>query len=242
MAILTAPDLLQRVPLFKNLSHLHATSLTGALRKCQFKRSELLVEAGKKSNTLFIILSGTVRVVISNDKGREVVLATLAVGDCIGEMSLLDSQPHSASVIANTPVDALALSQEAFNSCILHNAALTVSIMQGLVGRLRNANQKIASMALVSVSGRVAHYLMELGEPDPEGGLIIKKKLSHVGIARQIGASREMVGRTLKEFEEQGFYQKLDNGMLRIAKADHALAAERFGPALVAAMENEPLG
>jgi CRP-like cAMP-binding protein len=218
VATLSTPELLRRVPLFEHLSDTQAISLIGALEKKRFKRSEHLVEAGAKSNMLYVILSGKASVVVTNSSGKELVLATLGVGDCIGEMSLLDNQPHSASVVAETQIDALSLSREGFNSCILHNAQMAVSVMRGLVMRLRKANQKIASLALFSVFGRVARYLLDMAEDGEVGHLIVKKKVSHAAIAREVGASREMVSKALKEFEAQGFIRKLEDGTLAITE------------------------
>jgi len=218
VATLTTPDLLRRIPLFEQLSDTQAVSLMGALEKKRFKRSERLVEAGQKSNTLFVILAGTANVVVSHPNGKELVLATLGVGDCIGEMSLLDNQPHSATVVAATQLDALMLTRQGFNSCILHNAQMAVAVMRGLVTRLRKANQKIASLAMLSVFGRVARYLLEMAEVGENGQHLVRRKLSHAAIAREVGASREMVSKALKDFESQGFVRKLDNGFYSITE------------------------
>ncbi len=218
MATLTTPELLRRVPLFEHLSDTQAISLMGALEKRRFKRSERLVEAGQKTDMLFVILSGSANVLVSHASGKELVLATLGVGDCIGEMSLLDNEPHSATVAAATQVDALVLTREGFNSCILHNAQMAVAVMRGLVKRLRKANHKIASLALLSVFGRVARYLIDMAEETEAGQLLVRKKMSHAAIAREVGASREMVSKALKEFESQSFICKLDNGMLGITE------------------------
>jgi CRP-like cAMP-binding protein len=121
-------------------------------------------------------------------------------------------------VIADTQIDALALSREGFNSCILSNAQMAVSVMRGLVMRLRKANQKIASLALLSVFGRVARYLLDMAEDGDLNQIVIKKKVSHAAIAREVGASREMVSKALKDFEAQGFIRKLDDGTLEITE------------------------
>ena len=218
MATLTTPDLLRRVPLFEHLSETQTVSLMGSLEKRRFKRTETLVVVGQKTNALYVILSGTVQVTVSHSSGREQVLATLGVGDCIGEMSLLDNEPHSATVVAATQVDVLVLTREGFNSCILHNAQMAVSVMRGLVKRLRKANGKIASLALLSVYGRVAHYLLGLAQEEGTGRQLIKKKLSHAAIAREVGASREMVSKALKEFEAQCFITKTEQGFLSISE------------------------
>lgn len=216
MATLTTPDLLRRVPLFEHLSDTQAVSLLGALQKRRFKRSERLVEAGQKSNMLFVLLSGMVKVVVHHPSGKEVVLAMLGAGDCIGEMSLLDNQPHSATVVAASQVDVLVLTREGFSSCILHNAQMAVAVMRGLVKRLRKANDKIASLALHSVYGRVVHYLFDMAEEVGPGQFLVRRKLSHAAIAREVGASREMVSKVMKEFEGQSFIGKLENGHLML--------------------------
>jgi CRP-like cAMP-binding protein len=213
---LTKIELLKRVPLFAKLSDTQAISLIGNLEKQRYKRSDHIMDVGQKSNALYVIISGKARVVIVSDKGKEVVLASLGVGDCIGEMSLLDDQPHSATVVANTQMDVLVLGRDAFSSCVMHNAPLAVAVMQGLVDRLRRANQKIASLAFVSVYGRVARALLDSAELDESGRLIVTKKISHAELAREIGASREMVSKALKEFEMKSFVRRLDDGTLCI--------------------------
>jgi CRP-like cAMP-binding protein len=188
----------------------------GALEKTRYKRLEPLVKVGEKTNKLFVILSGRANVIVASAAGKELVLATLGVGDCIGEMSLLDNQPHSATVVADCQMDVLELSREGFNSCILHNAHMATAVMRALVTRLRQANQKITSLALVSVFGRVARYLISKAELSVDGEMIIKQKISHSAISREVGASREMVSKALKDFEAQAFIVKLDNGYLAV--------------------------
>ena len=215
MATLSQADLLKRVPLFQSLSAEQAVALADATTKKRFKRHELIVEHGKKSGALYIILSGHARVTLASAKGREIVLASLSSGDCIGEMSLMDDQPHSATVTADSTLDALVLAQATFNSCLVQNGHLAVAIMRGLVGRLRKANQKIADLALVSVYGRVARHLIDTAQPlsDDEDTSVVPK-FSNISLAKEIGASREMVSKALKDFERQGFVRKLEDGSL----------------------------
>lgn len=212
MAALTTPDLLRRVPLFEHLSDAQALSLITALEKRRFKRSETLVHAGQKSGLLFIILSGKCNVVV-NANGKEIVLATLGAGECVGEMSLLDNQPHSATVIAETQVDTLVLSRDGFNQCLLNNNQMAVAVMGDLVVRLRKANQKIASLALSSVPSRVLGYLYASAE-SRQGDWLTVKKLSNTAISRQVGASREMVSKAIKEYRAQGLICTTPEGFL----------------------------
>ncbi len=216
MTTLSIPALLRRVPLFESLSEAQAKSLADSLEKVKFKRSDCLIEAGGHSDSLFIILSGEVRVVIIGDAGKEAVLATLGAGECVGEMGLLDNAPHDATVIAQTPVDVLLLNRQAFHNSINSNPALGVAVMRSLVGRLRLANQKIASLALVSVYGRVAQHLISEATANPSGELLIQKKLSPVALSRVLGASRETIGQTLKTLENQTFIERMQSGQFKI--------------------------
>ena len=216
MSMLSNLDLIRRVPLFAMLTPLQAESLAGAVGKRRFKRGELIVEQGKKCDALFIILAGRARVVATDRKGREVILATLHSGDYIGEMSLIDKEPHSASVEAEIQTDALVLGGDDFNRCLLENTSTVAAVMKGLVQRLRSADRKIESLALMGVYGRVAHVLMENSVPGLDNMNIIRDKISRQDNAKMVGASREMVSRVMKDFEEQNFIETRKDGAILI--------------------------
>ena len=205
-------DLLRRVPLFSLLTVAQAEVISGAVIKRRFKRGEALVEQGQKSNALFILLTGRARVVTSDSRGREVILATLAQGDYLGEMSIIDNEPHSATVRAEVATDVLMLGRAEFARCLTENASMSLVVMRGLVKRLRHADRKIESLALLDVYGRVAHALMDFAAADAKGQLLIKDKISRQDLAKMVGASREMVSRVMKDLEERGFIEALPNG------------------------------
>ncbi len=220
MSMLTNLDLIRRVPLFAMLTPAQAELLADAVAKHRFKRGQVIVEQGKKSDALYIILSGRARVLMTDRKSREVILATLQPGDYIGEMSMIDNQPHSATVEAEIQTDVLVLGRKEFTRCLPENATMAYAVMQGLVRRLRHADQKIGSLALMGVYGRVANVLLESAVAD-DGRLMIRDKLSRQDIAKMVGASREMVSRVMKDFEEQGFIQTLDGGAILVNERRH---------------------
>ena len=205
-------DLLRRVPLFSLLTVAQAEVISGAVIKRRFKRGEALVEQGQKSNALFILLTGRARVMTSHSRGREVILATLAQGDYLGEMSIIDNEPHSATVRAEVQTDVLMLGRAEFARCLTENASMSLVVMRGLVKRLRHADRKIESLALLDVYGRVAHALLDFAVPDAQGQLLIKDKISRQDLAKMVGASREMVSRVMKDLEERGFIEALPSG------------------------------
>ena len=216
-------DLLRRVPLFSLLTAAQAEVISEAVIKRRFKRGEPLVEQGQKSNALFILLTGRARVMTSDSRGREVILATLSQGDYLGEMSIIDNEPHSATVRAEVQTDVLMLGRTEFARCLTENASMSLVVMRGLVKRLRHADRKIESLALLDVYGRVAHALLDFAIPDAQGQLIIKEKISRQDLAKMVGASREMVSRVMKDLEERGFIEALPNGATMLKDRLNAL-------------------
>ncbi len=218
MSMLTNLDLIRRVPLFALLAPAQAESLANAVEKRRFRRGELIVEQGKKQDALFIMLAGRARVVVTDAKAREVILATLHPGDYIGEMSLIDQEPHSANVEAEVQTDALVLAGIDFTRCLLENPSTVSAVMRGLVQRLRSADRKIESLALLGVYGRVANVLLDSGVPipGPDNMRVIRDKISRQDIAKMVGASREMVSRVMKDFEEQGFIETRADGSVLV--------------------------
>ena len=223
MAILSNLDLVRRVPLFASLSPSQASMVADAVSKHRFKRGEALVKQGEKSGYLAIMLNGRARVLATDSKGREVILAHLNAGAHVGEMSLIDDKPHSASVVAEVQTDTLILGREAFLCCLTDSVPMAQAVMKGLVQRLRNADEKIESLALVDVYGRVARALMELGQPDSNGSFVTQSRVSRQDVAKMIGASREMVSRVMKEFETRGLIATQPDGTLVVKGRIHSL-------------------
>ena len=223
MAIVSNLDLIRRVPLFSDLTAGQSSILYASVDKKRFKRGENIVEQGKISGTLYMILSGKARVLSQDARGREVIMATLDVGDCIGEMSLIDGEPHSATVRAEVQTDVLTLNRETFLRGVHENASMADAVMRGLVRRLRRADKQIESLALMDVYGRVHTVLLEMAQPDAEGKLILKQKVSRQDVAKMVGASREMVSRVMKHFEDEGTVVDRGDGTFLLTQQAHAV-------------------
>ena len=219
MSILSNLDLIRRVPLFSTLTQAQAELIAAAVTKQRFKRGECIVEQQTKSDFLAIILTGRARVVTTDARGREVILATMRPGDYVGEMSLIDNQPHSATVRAEIQTDVLILGRQEFARCLPENTSMAYAVMRGLVQRLRQADRKIESLALMDVYGRVARALLEYALPDSNGQRLIKGRISRQDLAKMIGASREMVSRVMKDLEEQGFIETLADGSILLKES-----------------------
>ncbi len=217
-------ELIRRVPLFSMLTAVQAASVADAVVKRRFKRGEPIVEQGKKSNALTILLTGRARVISSDTRGREVILATMHPGDYVGEMSLIDDAPHSASVVAEVQSDALMLGRHEFSRCLPEDDSMAYAVLRGLVQRLRHADRKIESLALMDVYGRVARALLESSGHNGSEHAVIRDKVSRQDLAKTVGASREMVSRVMKDLEERGFIETREDGSVLVKEHLNSLS------------------
>jgi len=211
MSMLSNLDLIRRVPLFSMLTAEQAKVIADSVVKRRLRRGEIVVEQGRKSHALYILLNGRARVLTADVRGREVILAVLQAGDYVGEMSLIDGEAHSATVRAEVQTDLLVLGRAEFARCLPEPTSLAYAILRGLVARLRAADRQIESLALLDVYGRVARTLLDMAEDD-KGVLIIRSKVSRQDLAKVVGASREMVSRVMKDLEARGHIETQDNG------------------------------
>jgi CRP/FNR family cyclic AMP-dependent transcriptional regulator len=205
--------LLRNVPLFSVLPEGQLGLLTGLVGRKSFPRGTTIISAGDTTDSLYVIISGRLKVMMSDDEGREVILAILNPNEFFGEMGLIDDHPRSATVVALEACELLSLAKRDFKKCLEDNFELAMTVMRGLVRRLREADKKIGSLALMDVYGRVARLLLEMSE-NVDGQKIVTKKLAKQDIAKMIGASREMVSRVMKDLQEGGYIEARGNTIL----------------------------
>jgi CRP/FNR family transcriptional regulator, cyclic AMP receptor protein len=204
---------LRRVPLLASLTELQIETLAGASARRAFPKGRMIVAEGEPSQSLYILLSGRAKVQRSDSEGKEVILAVLGPGEFFGEMSLIDDAPRSASVITIESCDFMAIQKETFKHMLQHSPEMCQLIMRSLVRRLREADKKIETLALLDVYGRVARVLLDFSELVGEER-IVKGKLPRQEIAKMIGASREMVSRVMKGLEVEGYIVPKPEGKL----------------------------
>ena len=195
--------LLRNVPLFSMLSEVQLQLLTQVLSRKAYPKNSTIIAAGDPTDAMYIVVSGRLKVVMSDKQGQEVILAILSQGEFFGEMGLIAQAPRSATVTTIEPCELLTITRADFNKCLQGNFDLTMNVIRGLVKRLREADKKIGSLALMDVYGRVARLLLEMAETI-DGQKVITKKLTKRDIAKMIGASREMVSRVMKELQTSG--------------------------------------
>lgn len=201
----TLADRLHRVPLFSDLSPEETNRLAHATREKSYPKNSVILFEDDPGDALYVVLSGQVKVVLIGEDGREVILSILRDGDFFGEMSLIDDQPRSAHVIATEDSNLLVLRRDDFRRSIEESPRIALGLLRALSRRLRRADDKIGSLALLDVNGRVARLLLELA--DEHDGSHIPRTVTHHMIAQMVGSSRETVSRTMRELADRGHVQ-----------------------------------
>ena len=204
---------LRNVPLFAGLEEGELEKLSKVAMRRRVERNAFVVRSGEDTDSLYILLTGRAKVTNTDEEGREIILAWLGQGEFFGEMGLIDGSPRSANVVAVEPCELLCLSKEAFQRCLQDNFQVAQKLMQILVRRLREADRKIESLALLDVYGRVARLLLDMSEEE-DGKRVVKKKISKQDMARMIGASREMVSKVVRDLELSGYITFEDDRMI----------------------------
>jgi len=198
--------MLRSVPLFASFAEEPLRTLTTVVTRRSVTRGTIIMAAGDPTDSLYIVLSGRLKVMMSDADGKEVILTIIGPGEFFGEMGLIDDAPRSASVIAIEPCELLAITRRDFRKCLAENVEMSMAVMRGLVRRLREADRKIGSLALLDVYGRVARLLLDMAET-VDGQKMVTKRLPKQDIAKMIGASREMVSRVMKDLQVGGFIE-----------------------------------
>lgn len=172
-----------------------------------------IIHAGDDSETLYYVVKGSVIVFVEDDDGHDMIISYLNTGEFFGEMGLFDisnaMRPRSAWVQTKTACVIAELSYEHFRALARKNPELIYLIGFQMADRLRKTTRKVADLAFLDVTGRIARSLLDLcAQPDavihPEG---IQIRITRQEVGRIVGCSREMVGRVLKGLEDQGLVQ-----------------------------------
>ncbi|MDR2689731.1 MAG: Crp/Fnr family transcriptional regulator [Azoarcus sp.] len=212
-SIAVSTTALRTFPLFAGLSDDVLTSIARVAAMKRFPRGQAVVREGDVTDFVYFVLTGSLKVVVSNEDGREVILSILGRGELFGEMGMFDDQARIASVVPVVASDLIMIARKSFQQLMHSHSEIAWRITCNLARRLRSADRKIESLALMDVYGRVAGLLLEMSE-DIDGKVLVTTKISKQDIARMIGASREMVSRVMKDLSAQGLIQETSRGII----------------------------
>lgn len=217
-------DVLRKVPLFRDMPPDALARFAALTRERTYPKGSIIVFADDRGDSMFLVASGQVKVVLIGEDGREVILSVLQEGSFFGEMALLDDEPRSAHVIAMEDSALLVLRREDFQAQLRTSPEVAISLLRELSRRLRSADQKIGSLVLLDVNGRVANLLLQLAKE--EGGDRISRRLTHHTIAQMIGSSRETVSRTMRNLVQRGIIEVKRKEIILQDRASLAAAAQ----------------
>jgi CRP/FNR family transcriptional regulator, cyclic AMP receptor protein len=180
---------------------LRSITASGVVRT--FPRNTVLINEGDVGDALFVVLSGRVKIFSSNEAGREFVIDFHGPGEYVGEMSL-DGEPRSASVITVEPTTCAVVNRTQFRDFILAHPDFAMHLIERLIHRVRVTTGNLKSLALSDVYGRLARLLNTLAQ-NIDGKLVVPEKLTQQDIADRVGASRDMIGKLMKDLVAGGY-------------------------------------
>jgi CRP/FNR family cyclic AMP-dependent transcriptional regulator len=192
---------------------LRTIAASGVVR--QFPKQTILIHEGDVGDSLYILLSGRVKVYASNAAGREVVLAFYGAGEYVGEMSL-DGSPRSASVMTVEPTTCAIVNRAQLRDFLAANPDFAKHLIDKLILRTRTATESIKSLALSDVYGRFVRLLNALAT-ETNGKLAVRERMTQQDIADRVGASRDMIGKLMKDLVAGGYLQ-VEDRMITIVK------------------------
>ncbi len=202
---------LEQLKLFPLLEGLKKEDLGLLLEEFEYQTMPaggIVFSQGDQGETLFLLLSGTIRIVALHEGGTDLTLAWLSRGAFFGEMCLLDGRPRSASAIAAEDCELLVLSRSAFSGFLAKSPGLVSRLLALLSCRLRQANDSLQNVSFLTVRRRLAGLLCDLadrrGESDDRPGLILPRDVKHQVLAESLSTSRENVSRELARLQSRG--------------------------------------
>jgi CRP/FNR family cyclic AMP-dependent transcriptional regulator len=215
MPSLTSTAILSRLP-----ERLSARLFAGAKPR-HLRAGDALFAAGDSGDGCYRLEQGLLKVIITSPRGQERILAILGPGEIAGELSIIDRQPRSASVIAIKDCELSFISQRNFEKCTKQDPDIYRYLVNVLASRLRETDQAVAADSFLTVKSRLARALLELteylGEDAEAGRVLIRHKISQSDLAAMAGIARENVSRILSDWKRRelvtrssGFYRLND--------------------------------
>ena len=199
---------LAELSLFRGLPPERLKRLTEVLRKKTVPAGTNMITAEQPGEVVYVILEGTVKILIEQVDGREVILAFLGAGDTVGEMSLVDSAGRSANVMTMEKCTLLWMDRAAFQDLLKNSNEFAQNLVKLLASRLRMANEQIQSLSSLDVAGRLARQLLAFADRygrDTGDGTLVPLRLTQSDLAELVGASRERVNQVMVEFRQKGY-------------------------------------
>lgn len=199
-------EALRKFALFAELDARELASIASVAKTRRFSKDEVVMHEDARGDIFCLIQKGSVKITMISPEGKEIILNTMEAGDFFGEMALLDDEPRSATVIATADLEILTIWRDDFLNILSQNFSITRKVLAELSKRLRDASNRIESLATMDVYGRLARFFLDLARDhgkELENGYIAVTRPTHQAIANTIGTSRETVSRLLTDLMDQ---------------------------------------
>src|SRR5712691_4414931 len=192
--------------LFAELDDRELSSIIAVAKARRYAKDDVIFHADESGDIFCLIKEGQVKVTMISPEGKEIILSMLGSGEFFGEMALLDDAPRSATIISTEPLEVVTIWRNDFLQILQENFSITRKVLAELSRRLRNASNRIESLATMDVYGRLARFFLDLaaenGKP-LDNGYVAVTRPPHQSIANMIGTSRETVSRLIHDLMRQ---------------------------------------
>jgi CRP-like cAMP-binding protein len=202
---------LARVPLFEHLGNADLQKLAEITRRERFRSGTAIFFQDDPADSLYVVLSGSAKVLRTSEDGRDRILMILRSGDAFGELAMIEGLPRSATVQTLEDTEMLVVSRRDFEAFARAHPDFLWKLLQAMAERLRKVNEDVLDLSFRDVPYRVLQLLLQLvarhGESGPEGWRI-KMPLSVREMSSMVGANTETVGRLLDRYESDGLVRR----------------------------------
>ena len=203
-----AIEALQRCGLFARVERPALETCAARLAVRRYRRNETIFHQGDPGDALYIVESGSVKIVLPSPEGEEgAIIATLTRGDFFGELALLDGAPHSATAVALEPTGTLVLQRDAFESLIATEPALRSALFAGLAAELRRLTAHVEDLYFLDLPGRLASSLVRRARtqhPGQNEDVRLPWPVTQSELAAMVGGTRQSVNRLLVDMSARG--------------------------------------
>ena len=216
-------EFIKKVPLFSSLKDEELEVLANIGSIHNYNKENILMSVDEEGDSLYIITEGRVKVSVFSESGKEIIFSILRDGDFFGEMALLDGQPRSANITATEDSKVFILHRKDFANLLEKYPRISIKLLEELSLRLRKTDQRLESIALLDVTGRIATVLVQLGEEqgqETHEGVLIRSRPTHQEIANMVGTTRETVTRVLKQLELKGYINMTGKDVIILSGMD----------------------
>jgi CRP-like cAMP-binding protein len=215
---------LGRVAVFSDLPAPALTQLASRAHTRRLSRGQVLFSQGEPTEHLFVVRSGSLRVILNSARGDDLILTVLKPGDTIGELSVLDGQTRSAGVEAQEASELLAVPAADVRAALLAHPAAMLAVVEELAANVRRLTDHAADLVFLDVPRRLAKLLVTEAVQWPDGSTVCELNMSQAQVASRLGATRQSLNRALGEFGRRGWVT-VDGTTIRL---DDAAALRRF--------------